>query len=255
MAVQYKFTNTGLSTLVSGIDSSQTTLNVTVGHGSRFPSANFQLVIWNSTDFANPIEATDREIVRCTSRSGDVLTITRGQEGTSGTAHNTGGKTYSVALAITKAILDNLAYIPSGTVMVFFQAAPPAGWTQVTTQNDKALRVVSGTGGGTGGSTVFTSAWAAKNADAEAAHTHTGPSHSHSLNTDGNSVGYDAGNEVVRRTSDGRMSVEAAGTDAAYITNITDSTGTGATGAGASHQHNITVYSPQYIDMIIASRD
>ena len=52
--------------------------------------------------------------------------------------------------------------IPSGAVMLFYQAAAPSGWTQVTTQNDKALRVVSGTGAGTGGSVGFTTAFASK---------------------------------------------------------------------------------------------
>ena len=46
--------------------------------------------------------------------------------------------------------------IPSGTVMLFYQASAPTGWTQVTTQNNKALRVVNGTGAGTGGNNNFT---------------------------------------------------------------------------------------------------
>lgn len=53
-------------------------------------------------------------------------------------------------------------YIPSGTTMLFVQAAAPAGWTKLITHNDKALRVVSGTGGGSGGSVGFTTAFASK---------------------------------------------------------------------------------------------
>lgn len=45
--------------------------------------------------------------------------------------------------------------IPSGTTMIFWQAAAPVGWTQITTHNDKALRVVSGTGGVAGGTNAF----------------------------------------------------------------------------------------------------
>jgi len=37
--------------------------------------------------------------------------------------------------------------LAQGTVSVFFQSSAPTGWTKVTTHNDKALRVVSGTGG------------------------------------------------------------------------------------------------------------
>jgi hypothetical protein len=50
----------------------------------------------------------------------------------------------------------------AGTALLFYQAAAPTGWTQVTTQNNKALRVVSGTGGGTGGSVAFTTAFASQ---------------------------------------------------------------------------------------------
>jgi len=45
--------------------------------------------------------------------------------------------------------------IPQSSVSIFFQAAAPTGWTKSTTNNNKALRVVSGTGGGTGGSSSF----------------------------------------------------------------------------------------------------
>lgn len=38
----------------------------------------------------------------------------------------------------------------------FFQSAAPTGWTKVTTHNNKALRVVSGNGGGSGGTNPFT---------------------------------------------------------------------------------------------------
>jgi len=40
--------------------------------------------------------------------------------------------------------------LAQGTVSVFYQASAPTGWTQDTTHNDKALRIVSGTGGGFG---------------------------------------------------------------------------------------------------------
>jgi hypothetical protein len=43
------------------------------------------------------------------------------------------------------------------TALVFYQAAAPTGWTKSTTNNDKALRVVSGAGGSAGGTTAFSS--------------------------------------------------------------------------------------------------
>jgi hypothetical protein len=50
--------------------------------------------------------------------------------------------------------------IQSGTVMLFYQAAAPTGWTKLTTQNDKALRVVSGSGGVAGGTNPFSTVMA-----------------------------------------------------------------------------------------------
>ena len=50
-------------------------------------------------------------------------------------------------------------YVPEGSKMLFAQAAAPCGWVKDTTHNNKALRVVTGNGGGDGGtkdfSTVF----------------------------------------------------------------------------------------------------
>jgi hypothetical protein len=43
----------------------------------------------------------------------------------------------------------------TSTAWVFYQANAPTGWTKSTTHNDKALRLVSGTGGGSGGTSSF----------------------------------------------------------------------------------------------------
>jgi hypothetical protein len=47
--------------------------------------------------------------------------------------------------------------VPQSSVSIFFQANAPTGWTKSTTHNDKTLRVVSGTGGGSGGTSAFSS--------------------------------------------------------------------------------------------------
>jgi hypothetical protein len=52
--------------------------------------------------------------------------------------------------------------IPAGSVMFFANASAPTGWTQNATNNNFALRLVSGTGGGTGGSQGFTTAFASQ---------------------------------------------------------------------------------------------
>ena len=47
--------------------------------------------------------------------------------------------------------------VPQNAVSIFYQSAAPTNWTKVTTHNNKTLRVVSGAGGGSGGTTQFTS--------------------------------------------------------------------------------------------------
>lgn len=59
-------------------------------------------------------------------------------------------------------IPSSYSQFASGTALLFYQAAAPTGWTKVTTQDNKALRVVSGTGGGSGGSVAFTTAFASQ---------------------------------------------------------------------------------------------
>ncbi len=64
--------------------------------------------------------------------------------------------------------------ITSGTVMLFYQAAAPTGWTRVVTQDNKFIRVVSaGTPGSSGGTHA---------ADIDVgSHVHAGPSHTHTI--------------------------------------------------------------------------
>ena len=54
--------------------------------------------------------------------------------------------------------------LPIGTKMVFFQAAAPTGWAKVTDAqlDEAAIRIVTGTGGGFGGSAAFSTAFASR---------------------------------------------------------------------------------------------
>lgn len=73
------------STLASGITSGDLSLTVASGHGDRFPATgDFRVKL---TDQADP---TLYELVICTSRSTDTLTITRAAEGTTARAFVTG---------------------------------------------------------------------------------------------------------------------------------------------------------------------
>lgn len=53
-------------------------------------------------------------------------------------------------------------YLPTGTSQTFFNATAPPGWTKSTSIDNGTMRIVSGTGGGTGGSADFASVFTAR---------------------------------------------------------------------------------------------
>ena len=57
--------------------------------------------------------------------------------------------------------LTGVQPFPSGTKMIFQQTSAPTGWTKITTDNNKALRLVNGTVS-SGGNQSFTSAFASR---------------------------------------------------------------------------------------------
>jgi hypothetical protein len=65
---------------------------------------------------------------------------------------------------------------PTGTRMLFVQTSAPTGWTQVNdlNLNNRALRVVAGSGGGLGGTMDFTSAFASRQVSGTVATNTTG---------------------------------------------------------------------------------
>jgi hypothetical protein len=85
--------------------SGTTTMVITTGDGNKLPDPDtdgaFNLTIYNADDpFVTP------EIVRCTAKSGDSLTITRAQEGTTATNKTTGSTWYVELVPTAKTIQD-----------------------------------------------------------------------------------------------------------------------------------------------------
>lgn len=66
-----------------------------------------------------------------------------------------------IQFTITDTINSRYWMYPAGTKKMFYQANAPTGWTRDATHDNKALRVVSGSGGGSGGNITFTSAFPA----------------------------------------------------------------------------------------------
>jgi hypothetical protein len=164
-------------------------------------------------------------------------------------------------------------FIPNGSVMVFFQANAPTGWTKVTTQNDKTLRVVSGTGGGTGGDWAMsageTTSSHGGHAHSSAAHTHSGgnfaagahtlstseiPSHNHTQSVVAtNRPGFQSSNAKATGGSTSTGSTGGGSSHSHSLSGTSASTTPGDTGSAGSHTH--TIAAPQYIDVIICSKD
>lgn len=162
---------------------------------------------------------------------------------------------------------------PTGTLMLFQQTAAPTGWSKQTSHNNKALRIVSGTAS-TGGSTAFTSVFAARTIT-EAnlpAHDHTfsdtssaDGAHTHFIaNTGSESSGtadlLSATNRLIRDTSGGAViTYDLRG-------NATTAT-IGLTSASATHTHDVSGttssvgsgttmdFAVQFVDVIIAARN
>jgi len=161
---------------------------------------------------------------------------------------------------------------PSGTKMVFYQASAPTGWTQDTTNNDKALRVVSGSGGGTGGTHGLSS-------PPSTAHTHSTPSHSHThtLSAGAHTLStaeMPSHSHTPRGYSSGSWAYHYDSLHYSYTQNpiTADGPNTTSTGSSSSHSHSLsgsissggsgtsgsaspTAFAPQYIDVIVCSKD
>jgi hypothetical protein len=139
------------------------------------------------------------------------------------------------------------AYLPTGTTMTFVQTAAPTGWTKSTTHDNKALRVVSGAAG-SGGTTGFTSVFAARTITTAnmPVHTHgvTDPGHVHVINN--------------LFASNFNYSSSGGSATSWYSTsNTTKNTDSGVTGITINNAGSGTAmdFAVQYVDVIIATKD
>lgn len=148
----------------------------------------------------------------------------------------------------------------SGTAMVFHQSAAPTGWTKAsgTAYNDAALRVTTGSGGGTGGSTVFTSVFAARtitqanlpNVNFTGTAASSGSDHTHTIDWSTTSP-FAAGSGVSELVSN--------------IGTVPGNKSDATTNSGGAHAHTVSVasggsgtamdFAVKYVDIIVATKD
>jgi hypothetical protein len=149
----------------------------------------------------------------------------------------------------------------SGTRMLFQQTSAPTGWTKDVSNNNKALRLVSGAVG-SGGTVAFTTAFASQSVAGSVGNTALSiaqmPLHGHTFrrNTGSGGTFNDEGfGGVVMDTSGGRVN------DPPFTGTPTDTGGQqlGGEGGGGTHTHTFTGtaidLAVQYVDCIIAAKD
>lgn len=102
----FLFANNAATTLATGISSTSTTLTLQAGSGALFPNPT------NGNQFTvtmiDAITETKTEIMYCTARSGDTLTVTRAQEGTTAQSWVAGDYVRNGPTAGTLALLQSL---------------------------------------------------------------------------------------------------------------------------------------------------
>jgi len=118
-------------------DDTATSIELSSGEASLLPNpiteGEFNLVWFNSSDYRNPTDDPNVEIVRviAVDTGTDIITVVRGQEDTSASIKNIGGKTYSMILAFTRKMRED---IEKGLVKSFSLSFEVADW-QVSGDN------------------------------------------------------------------------------------------------------------------------
>jgi hypothetical protein len=147
--------------------------------------------------------------------------------------------------------------VPSGTSMLFVQAAAPTGWTKSVTHNNKALRIVNTAGGGSAGSNTFTAALNTNHSHSVTVNSHVLttseiPSHGHSVKTHGNSNATSVSAGLLNKGSATTGTIDS-------VSGVAGGTTIGVTGGGSGHVHTgsggNTNLDIQYVDSIICTKD
>lgn len=269
------FKNNASATLAVSINGTDGTIQVQSGYGALFPSPSAGRWAYVTLEDS----AGNVEIVKCTARSGDLLTVTRGQDGTSGQSftntttrvecRNTAGSmerfiqrdgdTMSGELdfagnSIIGAVIDATSTIPQsviytvGQIMLWYGSlgALPTGWARCDGSNGTPdLRDVFIVGAGSTYAYGASGGAASATSDSQGAHDHGGATGTHAL-TEAEMPAhthqlYGYSNPIGASGSYSIFTLDWTGPSASYSTN-----GPGghqmvkSTGSGDAHSHTVT---------------
>ena len=175
-------------------------------------------------------------------------------------SNGTGAPSWGVATTASN-LNGTWTQMPAGTKLAFFQASAPTGWTQNNTYTNHMMRIVSGAGGGSGGThspilnnVVPSHTHGFSTGTVSADHTHYDGGHGHSL-------GVSSADSTTNVAGSHRYAdfvgafggtVWSASTGYASLGGISaNHTHSGSTDNGSSQ----TNWTPQYIDNILCSKD
>ena len=225
----------GSVTLSSGSTASATTLTLPAVNGTVLTTAATLTVPQGGTGAAT-LAANNVLLGNGTS------TLQTVAPGTSGNLLTSNGTTWA---SLPQTV------IPAGTNMLFFQAAAPTGWTQYTAAGDRALRVVSGTGGGGGGSIPFTTYFSGSyNVGGTALSVGQLPAHGHSVNDPSHHHDIYVGGNLTTGGPQGTGSGPGV-----YIGTSDSYTGITINDTGSSQGHDHTIPALAYADVIICTKN
>lgn len=120
----------------TGYSDTATSIVLSTGEGAKLPdpsTAEYNVTWWNSTDYPDPSDDPNVEIVRVTAKTTDTLTVTRNQESSGASTKNTSGKTYKMVLGITAKMITDIEDNFGGASMTSFVPLPI--WGRFTTTN------------------------------------------------------------------------------------------------------------------------
>lgn len=107
----------------TGYDAAATSVVLTASEGAKLPSATpFYLTWYNSTDYPDPADDPNAEIIEVTNVATDTLTVTRARQGTSATTKNTAGKTYKMVHGVTAYDLGMLVQPSASSKTIYLDA-------------------------------------------------------------------------------------------------------------------------------------
>ncbi len=105
--------NFGKANVSTGYDAAATEIALEAGFGKKFPAPptdeEYNLVWWNITDYPDPADDPNVEIIRVVGLVADVMTIERAQESSAATPKNIAGKTYRVSLGVTAKMIKDVS--------------------------------------------------------------------------------------------------------------------------------------------------